>query len=450
MAHGLLTRLRDHLDEHMIAQPVLTTGPKPQAQQPPQLQQQQNAGGFQSLLSMTDSALTDLARNTGAGATATPQPANANKPKSSDPTATPYVAVPNQPAPTPPVVPSDGNQVSLDANSIPRNAVVPATDPSAPAPGSVPGSASGSAAAPQSDANGNSTAFGADALNARIVAGAPIYASQPNASMATVPAHLLDAVDTHPLPGEPVGKPGDDATGKTSTEANATLPPSTASATTPTTTLLPAHQAVTAVGTNSNDKGDDNGTPAQSADTSTAATDNDASTPGASLLTQPSQSQTAPVQVDAAAHTPAPYVPVGEQVALNIKQAIAADNNEIRIQLKPASLGTIDVKLNVGQDGRVNAVITADRSDTLNMLKQDAGTLQQALRDAGLNADSSSLSFNLSSDAQSFAQNWSQGSGSGNSSGGNAYAGGASDALLGADAATPTQRLHSGALDIEV
>jgi flagellar hook-length control protein FliK len=167
-------------------------------------------------------------------------------------------------------------------------------------------------------------------------------------------------------------------------------------------------------------------------------------------LTQPSQSQTAPVQVDAAAHTPAPYVPVGEQVALNIKQALAADNNEIRIQLKPASLGTIDVKLNVGQDGRVNAVITADRSDTLNMLKQDAGTLQQALRDAGLNADSSSLSFNLSSDAQSFAQNWSQGSGSGNSSGGNAYAGGASDALLGADAATPTQRLHSGALDIEV
>ena len=267
--------------------------------------------------------------------------------------------------------------------------------------------------------------------------------------MATVPAHLLDAANTHPLPGEPVGTPGDDTNGKTPTEANTTLPPSAASATAPTTTLLPSHQAVTAVGTNSNDKGDDNGTPAQSADASTAATGTDASTPGTSLLTQPTQSQTAPVQVDAAVHTAAPYVPVGEQVALNLKQAIAADNNEIRIQLKPASLGTIDVKLNVGQDGRINAVISADRSDTLNMLKQDAGTLQQALRDAGLNADSSSLSFNLSSDAQSFAQNWSQGSGS-NSSGGNAYTGSAGDALLGADAATPTQRLHSGALDIEV
>jgi flagellar hook-length control protein FliK len=447
MARGLLTKLRDHLDEHMIAQPILTTGPKSQAQQPPQ-QQQPNAGGFQSLLSMTDSALTDLAQNTGAGSTATPQPANANKPKNNDPNPTPYVAVPNQPVPTPPVPPSDGKQISLDASSTPSNAVIAATDPSAPAPGSTPASASG--AAPQSDANGNSTAFGADALNARIVAGAPLYASQPNASMATIATHLLDAADAHPLPGEPVGQPGTDATGKTPSGTNAALPPSPAGATAPTATLLPIHQAVTAVGTNGNDKGDENGTAAQNADTNTAATDNDASTPGASLLTQPSQPQTAPVQVDAATHTPAPYVPVGEQVALNIKQAIAADNNEIRIQLKPASLGTIDVKLNVGQDGRVNAVISADRSDTLNMLKQDAGTLQQALRDAGLNADSTSLSFNLSSDAQSFAQNWSQGSGSGNSSGGNAYTGSASDALLGADAAAPTQRLHSGALDIEV
>jgi hypothetical protein len=82
------------------------------------------------------------------------------------------------------------------------------------------------------------------------------------------------------------------------------------------------------------------------------------------------------------------------------------------------------------------------------MLKQDAGTLQQALRDAGLNADSSSLSFNLSSDAQSFAQNWSHGSGGGSS--GNAYAGTANDALLGTDTVTPAQRLHTGALDIEV
>ncbi len=35
-------------------------------------------------------------------------------------------------------------------------------------------------------------------------------------------------------------------------------------------------------------------------------------------------------------------------------------------------------------------------------------------------------------------------------SSGNAYAGTANDALLGTDTVTPTQRLHTGALDIEV
>jgi flagellar hook-length control protein FliK len=226
------------------------------------------------------------------------------------------------------------------------------------------------------------------------------------------------------------------------------MAPSTASATAPVTPLLPNHQAVTAPSSN-NDK-DDDATPA-TADAATTPTTNDPSSPSASLLTQPTQPQTAPIQVDAAVHTAAPYVPVGEQVAINLKQALNADNNEIRIQLKPASLGTIDVKLNVGQDGRVNAVISADRSDTLNMLKQDSGTLQQALRDAGLNADSSSLSFNLRGDGQSFAQSWSQGGGSGNGGGnGNAYASGTNDALMGADAATPAQRAHSGALNIEV
>jgi len=443
MARGLLTRLRDHLDEHMIAQPILTNGPtaKQQAQQQQQQQQQQSAAGFQSLLSITDSSLTDLAQNTGTSAATTPQPANTNKPKNNDPTAnaTPYVAAPSQQQnPTPPALPSDGK--ALDANAVQNSAVVPATDPSAAA-----------AATPQSDNNGNSTAFGADELNARIVTGAPLYASQPNAAMATVAPHLLDAANAHPLPGEPVGKPGDDATGKAPTDQNAAMAPSTANATAPTTPVLPIHPTVTAPG-NDNGKGDDNGTPAQTADAATTATTNDPSTPSASLLTQPTQPQNAPVQVDAAVHTAAPYVPVGEQVALNLKQAIAAENNEIRIQLKPASLGAIDVKLNVGQDGRVNAVISADRSDTLNMLKQDAGTLQQALRNAGLNADSSSLSFNLNSNAQSFAQNWSQGGSSG-SGGGNssAYANSsANDALTGSDTVAPAQRNHSGALNIEV
>ena len=432
----------------MIAQPLLTTGPKPPA--PPQQQQQPspNIGGFQSLLSTTDSALRDLAQNTGAGAPPSnaQQPASTTKPKSADQIVVPYVAAPSptnvaqpsgpqpsaaQPVQIPPALPAAVAK-ALDASGLPMNAAIPAAD------------AQTSTATDQSGGKGNSTDFGADALNARIVAGAPIYASQPNASLASVAPHLLDAANTHPLPGAPAGKPADDANGKAVGEASGALPAASADPANTLAAALPSHAAVGATGNGNANNADVTAAPAPPADDGTNATGNDPSTPSVSLLAQPTQPQTAPVQVDAAVHTAAPYVPVGEQVALNLKQAIAADNNEIRIQLKPASLGTIDVKLNVGQDGRVNAVISADRSDTLNMLKQDAGTLQQALRDAGLNADNGSLSFNLRGDAQSFAQNWSHGGG-----GGSTHAARASDALL-TDTVTPAQRLHAGAVDIEV
>ena len=68
---------------------------------------------------------------------------------------------------------------------------------------------------------GNSTGFGADQLNARIAAGAPMISSQPTAAMATVPAHLLDNVDPH-TPGAPAAGTlgGDDKTQKaTGTDA---------------------------------------------------------------------------------------------------------------------------------------------------------------------------------------------------------------------------------------
>jgi len=55
-------------------------------------------------------------------------------------------------------------------------------------------------------------------------------------------------------------------------------------------------------------------------------------------------------------------------------------------------------------DGRLTAVISADRSDTMMLLQRGSGELQQALRDAGIQADSGSLSFNLRGDGQSSGQ----------------------------------------------
>ncbi len=86
---------------------------------------------------------------------------------------------------------------------------------------------------------------------------------------------------------------------------------------------------------------------------------------------------------------------VADQVSVHIAKALKAGVDRITIQLRPASLGRIDVQLEVGYDGRVTAVVTADSKDTLDLLQRDARELERALRDAGLQADSGSLSFNL-------------------------------------------------------
>jgi len=84
-----------------------------------------------------------------------------------------------------------------------------------------------------------------------------------------------------------------------------------------------------------------------------------------------------------------------EQVKVQIAKAISDGVDTIRIQLKPAHLGRIDVQLDMGQDGRVTAVISADNKETMDMLKQDSRELERALRDAGLNLSSGDLSFNM-------------------------------------------------------
>lgn len=103
----------------------------------------------------------------------------------------------------------------------------------------------------------------------------------------------------------------------------------------------------------------------------------------------------APAQAPARARPAVPPQVVAEQVAVNIQRAIGQGADQINIQLRPQQLGGIEVKMEVGQDGRMTAVITAERADTLDMLRSDSKALVQALGDAGLQADASSLSFNL-------------------------------------------------------
>jgi flagellar hook-length control protein FliK len=98
----------------------------------------------------------------------------------------------------------------------------------------------------------------------------------------------------------------------------------------------------------------------------------------------------------AGGHRPAATPPMlADQIAVHIHKGVQQGAGRIEIQLSPAELGRIEVRLELGHDGRVHAAIAADRPDTLDLLQRDARGLERALQDAGLKTDSGGLSFNL-------------------------------------------------------
>ncbi|MDE3059858.1 MAG: flagellar hook-length control protein FliK [Pseudomonadota bacterium] len=87
--------------------------------------------------------------------------------------------------------------------------------------------------------------------------------------------------------------------------------------------------------------------------------------------------------------------PLLDQITMQVKTALVDGSSRIHIQLDPADLGKLDIRLDVSADGKTGITITADNKNTLALLQNDTQGLTKALNDAGLQADSSSLSFNL-------------------------------------------------------
>lgn len=101
---------------------------------------------------------------------------------------------------------------------------------------------------------------------------------------------------------------------------------------------------------------------------------------------------------------------VVEQVSVQLNKMAKDGQNELTINLKPADLGKIEIKLEIHADKTVHGTVVADSASTLSLLSKDSSSLQRALVDAGLQADSGSLSFSLKGDNQNaFAQQNQQG-----------------------------------------
>lgn len=103
------------------------------------------------------------------------------------------------------------------------------------------------------------------------------------------------------------------------------------------------------------------------------------------------------VEAQQSAGTPLPQqaVPL-DALAVHIARKSEQGASQFEISLHPAELGKLDITLNVSQDGKVHAVLRAERAETLDLLQRDSRALEQQLRQAGLDVGSNALSFQLS------------------------------------------------------
>ena len=83
------------------------------------------------------------------------------------------------------------------------------------------------------------------------------------------------------------------------------------------------------------------------------------------------------------------------QVAFEVVRQLQAGNSRFQIRLDPPELGRIDVKLDVDGNGNVNARMTVERAETLDLMQRDQRALERALAQAGLDSSKTNLEFSL-------------------------------------------------------
>jgi flagellar hook-length control protein FliK len=76
----------------------------------------------------------------------------------------------------------------------------------------------------------------------------------------------------------------------------------------------------------------------------------------------------------------------------------------LAIQLDPPELGRLQLKMKYEKGEPLKVHVVLEKADTLAMFQRDAHALENALNQAGLKTDGSSLSFNLAQDNSAFQQ----------------------------------------------
>ena len=144
-------------------------------------------------------------------------------------------------------------------------------------------------------------------------------------------------------------------------------------------------------------------TPAPS-HTNSASTNTNLAT---AVNTQATTPATATPQIAATLHVsqqPQQNMPADQATFAALGVAIAAKSKDgekqFDINMHPADLGRVDVRISVDADGKTQAHLSAEHPQTLQMLQNDKATLERNLRDAGLNVANNGLSFSLKGEQQ--------------------------------------------------
>lgn len=109
-----------------------------------------------------------------------------------------------------------------------------------------------------------------------------------------------------------------------------------------------------------------------------------------------SSSSTAPTEATTRAVRGAPETVAN--LAAQIIKKLDARTTRFDVELDPHGLGKVDVRVEIGANGRVTAAMTFDNPQAAQDVKARAGELQKALEQAGFDMSGGALSFDVAQD----------------------------------------------------
>jgi flagellar hook-length control protein FliK len=138
---------------------------------------------------------------------------------------------------------------------------------------------------------------------------------------------------------------------------------------------------------------------------------NNASATQSAVHTQTQTANVQPVTAQGQTQTSSPVVAASLQVAPQTAQMAAQPdiaalavqiaaksgdgNKQFDIRLDPQELGRVEVKLTIDDQGRAQAHLAVEKPQTLDMLQNDRGNLERALKDSGIALSQNGLNFSL-------------------------------------------------------